>query len=178
MAVTEVTPTAGAGLNPAFAEEFDGKFRDAFNAHDADALLALLADDVTYIDPSWPKEMHGKDDVRAYLASIWRSSSDMSVEHLGAGMLDPKSPRASRRWRLTGTGDGVWDPPGLQPTGAKFTVEGVAVFEFRGDKLADARQVFDVAGLMRQVGALPPTGSIGERVVLIGRNLITRLRRH
>lgn len=174
MSVAEI---ALHGIDPAFAEEFDRRFREAFSAHDADGLLALLAEDVTYIDPSWPREMHGHAEVREYLESTWRSSSDMRVEHVEAGMLDQTGPRTARRWRLTGTNDGVWDPPGLKPSGRRMVIEGAALFEYRGERASEVRMYFDVADVMRQLGVLPPVGSIGERLAVLVTNLTRPLRR-
>ncbi len=92
-------------------------------------------------------------------------------------MLDPKAPRAGRRWQLTGTSDGLWDPPGLKPSGRKMDIEGVAIFEFRGEQACEVRMTFDVAGMMRQVGVLPANGSTGERITVVLVNLRNWVRR-
>ncbi len=53
-------------------------------------------------------------------------------------------------WRMTGTHEGTL--MGIQPTGNRCTVEGMALGRFRGGKLVEDWVQWDALGLMRQLG--------------------------
>ena len=56
-------------------------------------------------------------------------------------------------WRCIGTHQGAL--MGIQPTGARCTVEGISVGRFRGGKLAEEWTQWDALGLMKQLGVAP-----------------------
>jgi predicted ester cyclase len=53
-------------------------------------------------------------------------------------------------WRMSGTHDGTL--MGIEPTGARCTVEGISLGRFRGGKLVEDWVQWDGLGLMRQLG--------------------------
>ena len=58
------------------------------------------------------------------------------------------------RWHASGTQRGAL--MGLPPTGRHGSaIEGVTFTRFAGDRIAQDRAVWDLAGLLRQLGALP-----------------------
>ena len=143
-----------------------------------------MTDDVVYDDSSWPKQMHGHADVREFLESIWRAAPDLTFELVDGPMVDPAAPRTSHHWHATATDTGTWDPPGLAPTGRPMNFDGAAFYELRDGKTSRIRVIYDVASILRQMGVLPSTGSIGEQVMTTTANLIattgkaiTRLRK-
>jgi ketosteroid isomerase-like protein len=71
-----------------WVREFVERWREAWNSHDADRLLALMTEDVEYRDDSWPKTMHGHSDVREFLNAIWRAMPDMNFELLAGPYVD------------------------------------------------------------------------------------------
>ncbi len=56
-------------------------------------------------------------------------------------------------WRMTGTHQKAL--MGIEPTGARCTVEGISIAKFRSGKLVDDLVQWDALGLMRQLGAAP-----------------------
>ncbi len=56
-------------------------------------------------------------------------------------------------WRCIGTHRGAL--MGIQPTGARCTVDGITVARFRGGKVAEEWTQWDALGLMRQLGVGP-----------------------
>jgi predicted ester cyclase len=65
---------------------------------------------------------------------------------------------------MTGTNLGPIDPPGWAPTGRRIDVQGVDVYVFRGERLAEYRAHYDTAELARQLGLLPSTAPRWLRV--------------
>ena len=172
MTQQQTTPTTGA--DPAWLEEFEGRWADAWNSQDADAVLALMTEDIVYEDSSWPRQMRGHGDVREFLEHIWRGFPDLRFETLKT-YVHPERNEAAYYWRGGGTHTGPLDPPGLKPTGKTLTLEGVDFREYRDGKVAALRICFDMAGAMRQLGVLPPTGSREERLMSKMANLRGKL---
>jgi steroid delta-isomerase-like uncharacterized protein len=59
-------------------------------------------------------------------------------------------------WTISGTHQGVF--AGVPPTGRKVTVSGVNIERFENGKIVEHWSQFDMAGLLRQLGALPASG--------------------
>ncbi len=174
---TEVPTATRDAIDLSFAEEFGRRYLAAFNSHRLKEFLSLMTDDIIHSDSSWPKEMHGLADVREFYESIWRAAPDLKKEFLEGLLLDPTKPRAVVRWRVTGTQTGIWDPPGLSPSGRAVAFEGVTLYEFRDGRTCRFRHIYDVADMMTQLGVLPRRGSRGEWLMIKLTNL-TRLGRH
>jgi steroid delta-isomerase-like uncharacterized protein len=177
MVETTVTTTHWHGVDPAFALEFNQRLIAAWNSHQPDQLLELMTDDVVYDDASWPTQMHGHAAVRGFLESTWRAVPDLSFELTGGPLVDPAALKTASCWRASATHTGMWDPPGLSPTGRHVSFAGTSVEEFRDGKICRMRVVYDVADILRQLGVLPKPGSTGERVIIALANFQTQLRR-
>ncbi|HKN92570.1 MAG TPA: hypothetical protein VJ622_20110, partial [Acidimicrobiia bacterium] len=73
---------------------------------------------------------------------------------------------------------GALDPPGFAPTGGMVEFRGIDTHDFRDDLLAHVWTVTDVAAVAGQIGAMPPPGSIGEKLgVQVQHLMAKRLRR-
>jgi predicted ester cyclase len=66
------------------------------------------------------------------------------------------------RWHSEGTHRG--ELAGLAPTGARGSVTGISIDQWKDGKLVETWNEWDNLGLARQVGAAPPEGSVGEKV--------------
>ena len=176
-AVPDVASTTAEGVEPSVARQLDDKFVAAWNSHEVEQLLSLMTDDVVYDDASWPTQMHGHAEVRAFLESTWRAVPDLKFTHDETVLLDPSGRKTARYWHGTATHTGLWDPPGLKPGGRQFSFHGATFLETRDGMLCRIRVVYDVAGIMRQMGVLPTAGSAGERLIMIAANALTWLRR-
>ena len=115
--------------------------------------------------------------VGGFLEPTWLAVPDLSFELTEGPLVDPAAPKTAGCWRASATHTGIWDPPGLSPTGQRISFEGTSVEEFRDGKICRMRVVYDVAGIMRQLGVLPKAGSRGERAIIALANLQTQLRR-
>jgi steroid delta-isomerase-like uncharacterized protein len=168
---------ASQSVEPEWVNEFVQRWGDAWNSHEPQRVLDLMAEDIVYDDSASPKTMRGHGDVRAFLDMTWRAFPDLHFDLVGEPLVAAGEPRAAMWWRGTATHSGPIDPPGLAPTGKRLEFEGADFHTYRDGKLVRLQIVFDMADFMRQLGLLPPPGSIGEKAVTALGNLQTKLRR-
>ena len=154
--------------------EFVPRWLAAWNSHEPDRVLGFLTDDVEIRDDSWPETMHGHADVREFLGALWRAVPDMTFELLDGPYVIPGEPRASFHWRGSGTFTGRMDPPGFAPTGRRWEVDGVDFQEYRGERIAKLRVIFDLMTVSRQLGVMPATGSTAERAMAAAQRGVVR----
>jgi steroid delta-isomerase-like uncharacterized protein len=166
---------AAAAPSAEWIREFVRRWLEAWNSHQVDRLLGLLTEDVEIRDDSWPKTMHGHADVREFLQALWRAVPDMAFELLDGPYVIPGEPRASFRWRGSGTFTGPMDPPGFAPTGRRLEVDGADFQEYRDGRIDSLRVVFDLMTVARQLGVLPAAGSRGERAMATAQRGVTRV---
>lgn len=165
-------PAAGAEPAPAvgapsidWIRDFVRRWLEAWNSHQPDRVVGFLTEDVEIRDDSWPKTMHGHDDVREFLDALWRAIPDMTFDLLEGPYVIPGEPRASFHWRGSGTFTGPMDPPGFAPTGRSWEADGVDFQEYRNGRIAKLRVAFDMMSVSRQLGVMPADGSSAERAM-------------
>jgi hypothetical protein len=150
----------------------------AVNAHDPDAVVALIAPDAVCETPTLPGgEAVGPGPLRADYAALFRAFPDLVVEELDR-LLSPDGGSAAILWRARATHAGPLDPPGFAPTGVRGQSRGMSHTEVRGGRIVHFRLYYDLTDLGRQIGAVPPVGSAAERVsVMLQRAKARSLRR-
>lgn len=102
-------------------------FADAWNRHDAEALMSFMADDCVFeasAGPGVAGTRHvGRQDVEAAFRDVWATYPDArwhSPRHFVCGE------RGVSEWTFTGT----------RADGSRIEVNGCDVFTFRGGKIA------------------------------------------
>lgn len=163
------TPTE---VDPAWVEDFAGRWLAAWNSHEPDRLLELMTEDIVYDDSAWPETMRGHGDVRAFLDWAWRAMPDMTFEVADGPYLMPGQPKAAFYWKGTGTFTGPLDPPGFAPTGARLEFDGADFHEYRDGRVSRLRIVFDMVDVSRQMGLLPKAGSQVEKAGATAQRLV------
>jgi steroid delta-isomerase-like uncharacterized protein len=120
---------------------------EAWNAHDADAVVETFADGGTYLDPTLSEPLTGEA-IGENAADLWRTFPDLSfdIERLtrtddGAVLL---------QWTMHGTQEGPLDD--LPPTGETAALPGTDVIEIGEDGIVSVRGYFDGGTMMRQLG--------------------------
>ena len=146
-----------------FAREMCEAWQSAFNDHDADALAALVTEDVYFDDSAFYGGLaDGREELRSFMEAGFKALPDAQLDEAEVFVsLDRR--RSAVSWRLTGTHLGEIQPPGFAPTGRRIEAIGSEVFEYRDGQIARATVRWDMADIARQIGALPPLGSRGER---------------
>ena len=168
---------ASQPLDRAVARELGDRWMAAWNNHDADALLELVTDDIVYDDPAWPETLHGKQGVRGFLEFCWRGMPDMRFTEPMGMFFAEEGPRMIVPWHMEGTFTGAMDPPGYAPTGDSIKLDGIDVWEVRGDKVCRYWAHYDAMEIGRQTGILPARGSRAERMGVKLQRLMAK-RRH
>jgi steroid delta-isomerase-like uncharacterized protein len=81
--------------------------------------------------------------------------------------------KAAVRWHATGTFTGPGKFEGLTATGAKVELEGLDLLTIEDGKIVENRAYTNAMEMARQMGAMPPQGSIGERAMFGATNART-----
>lgn len=143
-------------MNDAFIRDFADRWLAAWNSHDTDQVLALLHPDVEWEETVfWPHPLHGREAVRAYADAIWRAMPEYEVAEIQL-FTAVDDGRALVLFRQRGGA-----PPALADlaAGRRFEVQGCDIFlGFRDGLLSRYTAAFEIAGMLQQLGALPPRG--------------------
>ena len=107
--------------------EFLQDFADAWNRHDADALMSFMADDCVFEASAGSEQCGtryvGREAVRAGYAEVWSVFPDA---HWGNARHFVASDRGVSEWTFTGT----------RTDGSRVEVNGCDLFTFREGKIA------------------------------------------
>lgn len=109
---------------------------------------------------------------RAWFGNLFQAFPDFRLEIVEVVASGEK---AAVRWRATGTFDGTARFEGLDPTGARVEIQGCDVLTVRDGLIQRNDAYMNGAEMARQLGALPPAGSVPERVMMGALNVKTRL---
>jgi predicted ester cyclase len=159
------------------AERWAARMLEVWNSHDTTDPPDLATADVVSIDPALAEPANGVATVRRFMEDSWRAVPDLRFEVTGSRCFADDAPVLMVPWRMTGTQLGPVDPPGYAPTGRRIEVEGVDVYAFRGERVADYRACYDNLAVARQLGLLPTPGSRGEHLLAAAQRAPARLRR-
>jgi steroid delta-isomerase-like uncharacterized protein len=121
----------------------------AWNAHDADAVASVFAEDAVLREAGRPDEIRGRAAIRARAAALLAAFPDFRLERI---VLLVDGDRHADRWVMTGTHRG--DLFGIAATGRSVRVEGATFTRLgpQGLVVEDVHYV-DYAGLLAQLGA-------------------------
>jgi steroid delta-isomerase-like uncharacterized protein len=164
-------------LDRAFVEDWAARYLAAWNAHDVEAIVAMCTEDVVWNDPAIPAPVHGHAGVRHFVEATFRCFPDVRIEELEALYLSPAAPRVLSPYRFSATMLGPWEPTDIAPTGRAISFDGVDQWEFRGDRMCRYDTKYDMLALARQMGMLPPQGSLGDRIATKLQHLQARFQR-
>jgi steroid delta-isomerase-like uncharacterized protein len=122
---------------------------DAWNSHDADAIVALYAEGGTYSAPRAGKEPLTGKAIADYAKAVWRAYPDMSLDIISSG--DAGGGLVATQWVFHGTNTGTL-PDGAPATGRTVAQRGAAFAQFEGDKVRSERVYADMHNLFEQLG--------------------------
>jgi predicted ester cyclase len=145
---------------------------DAVSRRDLDAMAAVW-------EPGSLDVLHGvaelrvPEDLRGWFGGLFAAFPDWRFEVLDVLASGEK---AAVRWHATGTFDGSARFQGLIPNGKSIDVEGCDVLTVRAGRVVRNDAYLNGAEMARQLGALPPEGSLPERALTVLLNLGTLAR--
>jgi steroid delta-isomerase-like uncharacterized protein len=151
-------------MDGTFVEEFGGRWQDAVNRQAVGEILELCAEAIRMDDPGLSETATGKRAVGDFFERTWKAFPDLRFTRPDpAYAIAPEASMAVARWSARGTMSGAIEPPGYVPTNSPVEFRGVDVWEFSDGLLCYWDGIYDVAGIGRQIGALPDPGSRAER---------------
>ena len=122
-------------------------------AGDGDGIRELYTEDVKAWAPS-----RAASSLTELMAEIDRRDQAFSDVDVEVAPLDVGGDYACAEWSVTMTHTGPLTLAGgevVEPTGARITVHGATVAEFRGDRICSLRQYWDELGVFEQIGLMP-----------------------
>lgn len=146
------------------------RYVDAWNRHDAEAILGCFALDGRYESPTTAGAISGGQ-LKGHAEALWQAFPDFALA------ADPPVASASDQvalhWTMSGTHGGSFH--GLPATGRRVSLQGMDLFRCVREGIASARAYFDSAALPRQLGlqVVMQPGQIGPIVCGVSRVLRT-----
>ena len=110
----------------------------------------LVASDYVGHMPPYP-DVHGPEGDKEFHARTLTILPDARIE---IEDMVAEGDRVAVRWTLSGTHEGE-TRLGVAPTGKRVSIAGTSIMRFEGGKLAEDWSVFDLMGMMQQMGAMP-----------------------
>jgi steroid delta-isomerase-like uncharacterized protein len=123
------------------------RYFDAWNRCDPAAVLATMAPDGTYTDPTTGGPLSG-DAFVAYMKGLFSAFPDVSFEIASVGQAAPDLVAA--QWVMRGTNTGSMY--GLPPTGKPITLPGADFIRVTGDGIRSVNGYFDAGDVPKQIG--------------------------
>ncbi len=135
-------------------EQIDDQGMAAWDGHDVDAFMALLADDFVWTDLTLPEPMRTKDQARQYMRAWFTAFPDMRVRQTNRVVSDDA---AAAEVEFTGTNSGPMTMADreIPPTGKSVVGRGAYFARVEDGKIVQFSSHPDVAGLMMQLGFMP-----------------------
>jgi steroid delta-isomerase-like uncharacterized protein len=172
---SDETATGTAGrIDP--AEGSRRLIEESFNEGNLALAEQLVAPDAVNHDPAEPAQMRGLRGPEVLKRTVQMYRKAFPDVRITIDDVIAAGDKVVVRWHSEGTHLGELN--GLAPTGARGSVTGISIDQWRDGKVVESWSEWDNLGLARQVGAAPPEGSMGEKVGLaLQRAMARRMRR-
>jgi steroid delta-isomerase-like uncharacterized protein len=138
--------------SPESLEAAIGRYNDAWNAHDLDAIMAMHAPDMVFQNHTAGESAEGEG-VRGHIGSIFESWPDIRFE---GRRTYAREGLVVQEWTATATHENRMTRGDLvaEPTGRTITWDGLDVIPFE-DGLVKRKDVYsDSVSILRQLGLL------------------------
>jgi steroid delta-isomerase-like uncharacterized protein len=174
---SDVTTGADAAAVPNagpsdLAEASRRLLEESFNEGKVELIDQLVAPDAVNHDPATParmRELRGPEVLKRTVSMYRAAFPDVRIVVDDVIAADDK---VVLRWHSEGTHRGELE--GLAPTGARASVTGIGIDQWKDGKVVEAWTEWDNLGLARQLGAAPPEGSLGEKLGMGLQRLMAR----
>lgn len=136
-------------------ERLDDRGIAAWEEHDAEAFVALLAEEFVWNDWTLPEPIRDRAGAVAYFQSWMTAFPDMLVKQTGRVVSDD-AVAGELEFHGTNTGPIAMGGVTIPPTGKIVAGRGSYVARVRAGKVVEFSTHPDVAGLLMQLGILAP----------------------
>lgn len=132
--------------------ELIGRYNEAWNAQDLDAIIAMHAPDVVFANHTAGESATGED-ARAHIASIFATWPDLKFE---TRRLYVREGLVVQEWTATATHSNVMRRGDLEapPTGKTISWDGIDSIPFENGLIKRKDVYSDSVSILRQVGLL------------------------
>lgn len=107
-------------------------------------------------------ELRVPEDLRAWFGNLFRAFPDFRLE---VTEMVAYGEKAAVRWHATGTFTGPGKFEGITATGASIELEGIDLLTIQDGKIVENQAYTNAVEIGRQLGAMPPAGSLGEKAM-------------
>jgi len=155
---------------PAPAETLALALLDSWNARNLEAFENLLAEEVSWYDPSMPHPpATGRVAVMAFARSVLAAFPDFVYTIRAPICVSQDGNSCAIPWRIAATQVESFQPVGFAPTGRRLSFDGVDLVSVRGDRIIRIETLFDALAAASQaleVNLRPPSGSFSARALV------------
>jgi len=163
--MTTEIPIGSQGVDDDVVRSFARDWAAAWNSHDPERVVAMMAPNCQYDDTAWSTTMRTHDEVREFLRHTWSALPDLEFYDVTIARV-PGEPKAIFHWHARATMRGALDPPGYAPTLDRLEFDGFDMHEYHDGKLVRLRILFNMMDVGQQIVAVPPPGTLRERAVV------------
>jgi steroid delta-isomerase-like uncharacterized protein len=123
---------------------------ELWNKGNLEAAEECFTSDFVSHDPASPEEIRGPEGFKQNVAAVRAAFPDF---HMRIVDQVAEGDRVVTRYVTTGTQEG--ELAGIPPTGRRVEVAGMGIDYFRGGKIRESWEYYDVLSLMQQLGVIP-----------------------
>lgn len=137
-------------------ERIDDLGLDAWEQHDPDRFVSLLADGFVWRDSTVPEPMRNPKEAREYVSGWLTAFPDIHFTRTNR-VVDENEERVAGELEITGTNSGPLNLGGQQipATGRRINAHGTYFSRIRDGKIVEFSTHPDVAEMMEQLGLAP-----------------------
>lgn len=163
--ISRASSKKSAGLDPAFLQDWADRNLAAWDALDAEAVADTCTDDVLWLDPSVPGPIRGRKELIKFINALATSYPDLKVTRVSEPIASSVEQLGIARYTMTGTLAKNWSYTNMAATGQAMSVRCVDEWRFRDGLLYSNTTIYDCLTTARQLGIIPPPGSIGSKIM-------------
>lgn len=126
-------------------------YDDFYSRQDLDACYEFCSPDVVLHRPPFPP-VHGAEALREEDEGLFQTFSEIVVD---IHEIVADGERAAVHWTWTGVHSGPLPLFGVAPSGKRFRMSGITLYEFHNDLIVRQTEFSDLLGLMQQAGVAP-----------------------
>ncbi len=134
---------------------FDEEHLATWDAHDADAFVSLFADEFVWYDWTQPEPIRDRETAKQYFSSWATAFPDLKTTE-ATRVVGDDAVATEIEWSGTNTGPMMMGGKEIPPTNKSVIGRGSYIFRVKAGKIVEFRSHPDVAGIMMQLGFMPP----------------------
>ena len=147
LAVATTASALAADMTP---RQVADAYLAAWNAHDADAAAAFMADDVTYLDVTAGEPQKGRDAARDKVIKLFVMAAPDLIWKMRGEPIE-NADGIAFEWTFGGTNTGAWGPD-TPATGKPFNFNEVTFMRVKDGKIVTQSDYYDGLGFQKQLG--------------------------